>query len=297
MKADPRFSGKDLEFWSYVRLCSQHLGYTEKKLPKGKNKSATQSSGDDPKNSGAVALHTLPQLRTALEQLGFSSAKLQDSSGYVSTFGRDLEAYFAYRAELLNGKVQANLMDRAQAETEFLKLKTEFNPQCPLPMNKQKGEKRHYAFLTGIVNMLLEAHLSPNPIDYDPRRLITISRDGLPLRTFSRRVDGCFPATTNPKAIWEIKEYYYTTTFGSRVADGVYETMLDGLERSELKQNHNIQIHHTLFFDDRFTWWDCGKSYLCRLVDLLNMGYVSELIVGREVLTRLPELVEDWKNL
>ena len=32
-------------------------------------------------------------------------------------------------------------------------------------------------------------------------------------------------------ALWEIKEYYYTTTFGSRVADGVYETLLDGLEQ------------------------------------------------------------------
>jgi hypothetical protein len=38
------------------------------------------------------------------------------------------------------------------------------------------------------------------------------------------------PGTVNPIAIWEIKEYYYTTTFGSRVADGVYETLLDGME-------------------------------------------------------------------
>jgi hypothetical protein len=295
VKPDPRFSGKDLEFWSYVRLCSQHLGYTEKKQPK--NKIATQSRENNPKNASGVAAHTLPQLRAALEQLGFLSTKLQDPSGTISNFGRDLEAYFSYRAELLNQTVRSQLMDRSQAETEFLKLKSRLDPHCPLPTNKQKGEKRNYAFLTGIVNMLLEQHLGSDLVDYDPRRLITVSRDGLPLRTFSRRLDGCFLAPTNPKAIWEIKEYYYTTTFGSRVADGVYETMLDGLERSELEKNHDIRIHHTLFIDDRFTWWDCGKSYLCRLVDLLNMGYVSELIVGREVLTRLPELIEEWKRL
>ena len=38
----------------------------------------------------------------------------------------------------------------------------------------------------------------------------------------------------DPLAVWEIKEYYYTTTFGSRVADGVYETLLDGMELREL---------------------------------------------------------------
>ena len=39
-------------------------------------------------------------------------------------------------------------------------------------------------------------------------------------------------------ARWEIKEYYGTTTLGSRVADGVYETMLDGLELRELQRKN-----------------------------------------------------------
>jgi len=50
-----------------------------------------------------------------------------------------------------------------------------------------------------------------------------------PLRTLARRVDGAFTDTVNPIAVWEIKEYYYTKTFGSRVADGIYETLLDGM--------------------------------------------------------------------
>jgi len=32
--------------------------------------------------------------------------------------------------------------------------------------------------------------------------------------------------------------YYYTTTFGSRVEDGVYETLLDGMELEELREQY-----------------------------------------------------------
>jgi hypothetical protein len=79
-------------------------------------------------------------------------------------------------------------------------------------MNKQKGDKRAEAFLTGIVNMLIEQNAKGMPCDYDPRELTTITRDGQPLRTLARRVDGAFPSTINPVAVWEIKEYYYTLT-------------------------------------------------------------------------------------
>lgn len=98
----------------------------------------------------------------------------------------------------------------------------------------------------------------------------------------------------NPIAIWEVKEYYYTTTFGSRVADGVYETMLDGLELEELRASENVDVLHYLMLDARYTWWDCGRSYLCRIVDMLHMGYVDEVLVGRQVIERLPQLVPVW---
>ena len=66
----------------------------------------------------------------------------------------------------------------------------------------------------------------------------------MPVRTLARRVDGAFPSSINPVAIWEVKEYYYTTTFGSRVADGIYESLLDGLELEELKEHENIEVKH-----------------------------------------------------
>jgi hypothetical protein len=133
--------------------------------------------------------------------------------------------------------------------------------------------------------------------DYNPQQLTTITRDRVPARTMARRVDGAFPSAINPIAIWEIKEYYYTTTFGSRVADGVYETLLDGLELEELRSHEGIHIEHHLMVDAHYTWWVKGRSYLCRMVDMLHMGYVDEVLFGSEVLERLPVIVKSWVNL
>lgn len=94
-------------------------------------------------------------------------------------------------------------------------------------MNKQKGEKRHYSYFTCIINMLTEKNLQGKFFDDNPKKLclITDANNKL-IKTMSRWVDGAYPDNLNPKAIWEIKEYYGTTTFGSRVADGVYEISL-----------------------------------------------------------------------
>ena len=101
-------------------------------------------------------------------------------------------------------------------------------------------------------------------------------------------------STVNPIAVWEIKEYYYTTTFGSRVPDGVYESLLDGMELEEIRETEQIDIKHYLMVDAHYTWWDCGRSYLCRIFDMMHMGYVDEVLFGREVAERLPSLVKQW---
>lgn len=145
--------------------------------------------------------------------------------------------------------------------------------------------------------MLIEAHSKGHPCDYDPRTLTTVTRDGAPLRTLARRLDGAFPSTVNPIAVWEIKEYYYTTTFGSRVADGVYESLLDGMELKEIREHDGVDVKHYLFLDAHYTWWDCGKSYLCRIIDMLHMGYVDEVLFGYEVVEELPRLVAQWTAL
>jgi len=71
--------------------------------------------------------------------------------------------------------------------------------------------------------------------------------------------------------------------------------MLDGSELNEAKKHTGILVDHILIIDSRFTWWQCGKSYLCRLYDMLHMGLVDDVLCGREVLTELPHLVQSWK--
>jgi hypothetical protein len=73
--------------------------------------------------------------------------------------------------------------------------------------------------------------------------------------------------------------------------------LLDGVELEELQVHNNIRILHYLILDAHYTWWVCGKSYLCRIVDMLHMGLVDEVLVGREVVTRLPVLVKEWRKL
>ena len=119
-------------------------------------------------------------------------------------------------------------MDAAKAKAMYERLLQVQKYKIAASMNKQKGEKKQIAYLTAMVNMLIEANSDGIEYNHDPRELTTVTKDGMPLRTLSRRVDGAFPTAVNPVAVWEIKEYYHTTTFGSRVADGVYETLLDG---------------------------------------------------------------------
>ena len=276
MKADPRFLAQPKQFWANVRTISQEVGYTER-------------------GTKSIKIPSLKAIRHKFGRLGLSTTHIADADNTLTDFGQRLFDYFAFRARVLNETVQGDFMKKESAEVEFNRLKAQLNPQCPLPMNKQKAEKKNYAFLTGMVNMLVEANIGGAPCDYDPRSLTTMTHDVMPLRTLSRRVDGAFPSVVNPIAIWEIKEYYYTTTFGSRVADGVYETLLDGMELQELETAAQRKVQHVLFIDDCFTWWECGRSYLCRMIDMLHMGYVDEVVFGREVLARLPELAREWK--
>ncbi len=280
MKANKEFTDLGLEFWAYIKLLNQRLGYFEYKSKSNPNPN--------------FVIPTIKEIKQQFdnENLDYSNLIVDDK---WTVLGKKLEQYFLYRKEVLNKYVKPNLLNAEEAKRLFNKLKKELKPKnCPLPLNKQKKEKRDYAFLTCIVNMLLESNLSDNPCDYDPKELTALTENNFPLRVFSKRVDGAFPSVINPIAIWEIKEYYYTTTFGSRVADGIYETLLDGLEIKEAKTNTGKKIKHYLIVDAYYTWWVLGKSYLCRIIDMLHMGYLDEALFGKEVVDRIPKIVKGW---
>jgi len=274
MQANNRFSQQTKSFWACVRVIGEAVGYTVR--------------GKD-----TIRVPTLKEMHDAYAALNLSTAAL----GGVATpslLAVELHAYFEYRADILNNYVRERLMDVAAAKALFKKLKTQYRPTCPIPMNKQKGDKKAEAYFTGIINTLIQANIANASCDYDPRNLTSITSNDSPLRTLSRRVDGAFPSAIDPVAIWEIKEYYYTTTFGSRVADGVYETLLDGMELQELFEHEGRKVLHYLMIDSHRTWWKSGRSYLCRIIDMLHMGYVDEVLFGREVEERLPEIALGW---
>jgi hypothetical protein len=276
MKPDSRFLNLPKPFWANVRTIGQAVGYTVR-------------------GEGRIRVPSIDEIRREYAKIGLSSSHLADArTGELRPLGKTLMDYFNYRARVLDEFVEPRLMDASRAKTVFRTLRSKLHPGCPIPMNKQKGKKKAPAYFTGIINMLVEAHSQGIPVDYDPRELTTVTFDNAPLRTLSRRIDGAFPCAVNPVAIWEIKEYYYTTTFGSRVADGVYETLLDGMELAELAAAEKIKVKHYLMIDAHYTWWDCGKSYLCRILDMLHMGYVDEVLFGHEVVERLPEIVREW---
>lgn len=272
MKPDLRFLSQSKSFWATVRSLSQKIGYSRK---------------------GEIIIPDFDMMAKAFADLNLDPTKILINNK-PTDLANLLRTYFIYRADVLFNHVRPRLMDVERAKSIFYDLKNTFSSSCHIPMNKQKGEKKAHAFFTGIINMIIEKHTNGYPCDYNPRQLTTVTRNGSPLRTLARRVDGAFPSAVNPIAIWEIKEYYYTTTFGSRVADGVYASLLDGLELEELKEHENIEVLHYLMVDDYRTWWKDGKSYLCRMIDILHMGYVTEILFGYEVVEELPGIVSEW---
>jgi hypothetical protein len=106
-----------------------------------------------------------------------------------------------------------------------------------------------------------------------------------------RRLDGALPGLLNPIALWEIKEYWGKTRGGSKMSDAIYECQLVGQELRAFEDLHGVHVQHYVILDGR-EQWSARRSDLRRAIDLLEMGLIDELIVGREVLTEWPRIVK-----
>ncbi len=186
MRPNKRFAGKPKSFWATVRSVSQRVGYSK---------------------NARIVVPGMAELRNAFTKMNLDPDCLGVEER-PTIFARDLMDYFDAHSKALMQEAEPSLMNVDEARKEFSALKAEFNPQCPIPMNKQRGEKKAEAYLTGIVNMMVEHYSCGLPCDYDPRELTNVIRNGQPLRTLSRRLDGAFPSATNPIAVWEIKGNY-----------------------------------------------------------------------------------------
>jgi hypothetical protein len=66
------------------------------------------------------------------------------------------------------------------------------------------------------------------------------------------------------------------------------------MELEEMRVETGVEVEHLLVVDAHYTWWTCGRAYLCRIIDMLHMGYVDEVLFGKEVEERLPPIVKQW---
>lgn len=303
MKANETWVNQPKEFWDYVRVISEDLGYARSKR---------------------ILRHTPADVKRSLSQVGVSLHALESAP----TPGLTVEAlvdYFNFRADLIEGDITDNLQNVEQAKRTFDQVVAQYTTgykshykkdgtenartytvsggvPAAVPYNKQKGDKRDLDFLTGATNILVAHYLGGQGFDQDPRKLPMVTHNGVVVGSMSRRMDGGFPATVDPDVVWEFKCYYYTTTFGSKISDAVYITYLDGHERDEINETFkelgsDRRLQSVLFIDAYSVWREQGLSYLCRLVDLLQQGAVDEMVIGREILTAVPRLVNEWKNL
>jgi hypothetical protein len=177
MQPVEEFRKQKPEFWAVVKLVSQLLGYSVR----GRNAKATQ-----------IRSYTAEDVREALASRGLDASKQKKLVDRVV-------AYSEARAELLQSRAKPNLMDRKEAKKVFDDLRKQIEPpDYLLSMNKQKKEKRHYAYLACIVNMLtwkaLNEKFGAAEFDHNPRGPLTFSRNGMPLRTLFRWMDGASAA-------------------------------------------------------------------------------------------------------
>ncbi|PZV09463.1 MAG: hypothetical protein DCF22_18480 [Leptolyngbya sp.] len=156
MKANPLFLNQPKSFWANVRTISQHLGYTLR-------------------GSAQIKVPSLNKMCLAMQDLGLSFSHIADGQSVPTDLGELLLRYYEYRADVLNNHVRQKLMNVVRAREVFTELKESLNPYCPIPMNKQKGDKRAEAYFTGIINMLIEANAEGLQCDYDPRELTAIT--------------------------------------------------------------------------------------------------------------------------
>jgi len=275
VQANSNFQKQPKPFWALVKLVSEGLGY-----------SVRGSRGSPP----ALKRYSVAQVQTFLTERGLDADAIA-----AKRWDALLVDYVAFRADLLEQVVEPVLMDGATAAAEYTRIHTSrASWNCHFPMNKQSGNMAHVNYLSAMVNMLAEQARGSVDFNDNPGGLITVTRDNIPVRTLARRLDGAYPGINDPAAVWEVKEYYGTTTFGSRVADGIYETQLDGTELVELREVEGIAIKHYLMVDDRFTWWIKGRSYLCRIIDMLHDDLIDEVFFGRQVITDWPAVAASW---
>lgn len=275
MYANERFAGYNTKFWSYVRLVSEQAGY-------------------QPHGEKLVKKYTKKDLSETVEKTGINGEQLLGglTTNNTTDLGEELLDYLNFRSDKVKQALD-KIRTKNQAFSDFEEYCGDYVMETE-QLNKQgSGEKLIFA---NSVNLVLERETG---IDFNPnpRMLPTVLDSEKNLKTtLPKWPDGAFPTARNPLALWEVKEFYSSTTFGSRIADAIYEMMLFGEEVQTLQEETEQKIDLYLMTDG-YEAWKKGVSYICRIIDILNMEYIDAAIFGEEVFTQWPDIVNSWEKI
>lgn len=213
---------------------------------------------------------------------GESIAKIGNAKLFVEdAVSRQLLEYLAHR-EGLWGSLSKMLRTESEAVAYCRRTFHE------TPATTQTRNRDHHQSPKALVlatTRLAEGVCEEYGIGIDPnpqRRCVWLIEHDL--HVTARNLDGAIPALVDPVLVWEIKEYWGTTSGGSKMSDAVYECALVGREIRDFEKRAGLDIGHAVLVDGQ-EQWASRKSDLLRLCDLYYQGLIDALIVGREVET------------
>jgi len=121
------------------------------------------------------------------------------------------------------------------------------------------------------------------------RRCVWVANEHL--HVTARNLDGAISSLVDPFLVWEIKEYWGTTSGGSKMSDAVYECALVGRELRDFEKRTKLHVDHAVLLDGK-AQWTSRKSDLLRFYDLYYQGMIDLLVVGREIETKWQPFVK-----
>lgn len=263
--ATPRW---DDPFWHALRMLADQLA--------GKRKYADMISPSE--------IMTL--LRKAKTPAADALALYLDERGDAL---EDLSAYWTKRREVSDAAF-ALLRTESEAKEDYAAISDQVLQSYGVQL---AGYHKSPKVLVNTVDAVIysECEEADVSVNTDPQSRATLVSDQH-IWVSPRRLDGALPDLLNPVALWEIKEYWGKTNGGSKMSDAIYELNLVGLELRMFEEEFGIHVNHYAILDGR-EQWQSRKSDFRRAVDLLYMGLLDELVVGRAVLTEWPRIVRE----
>jgi len=230
-----------------------------------------------------LSIGTKGERESFVEALGVeSAAKIGEAKLKLGPeISKLLIAYLEFRTTLWDARGK---MLRTEAEANAFCVKAfKESPKTTQTKNQDHHQSSKAMVLT--TTRMAEAVCQEYGIAIDPNpqtRCVWLVAQKL--HVTARNLDGAVPGLLNPILIWEIKEYWGTTSGGSKMSDAVYECALVGRELRDFERRTGHHVDHVVLLDGK-DQWTSRKSDLLRFCDLYYQGIVDELIIGREIET------------